>query len=224
MAAPDTIILHRRRHAVIETLKRDGPQSAQQLADALDVTHMAVRQHLYDLEARGIVRAVERPVPRGRPKKQWELTRRADAFFPDGHGELAASLLEEMTRAFGADGLARLLRERTEKQVAHYRERMAKARGLRERVERLAEARSEEGYMAAVEQAPDGGLLLVENHCPICDAARACSGLCSAELECFREVLGDGVRVERTSHILAGARRCAYRISAQPASDSSRST
>ena len=78
--------------------------------------------------------------------------------------------------------------------------------------------------MAAVEQASDGGLLLVENHCPICDAARACSGLCTAELACFREALGDDVRVERTSHILAGARRCAYRISAHRDSDSSRST
>jgi predicted ArsR family transcriptional regulator len=30
----------------------------------------------------------------------------------------------------------------------------------------------------------------------------------------FRAVLGDDVRVERSDHILAGARRCAYRITA----------
>ncbi|MGH2578525.1 MAG: MarR family transcriptional regulator, partial [Actinomycetota bacterium] len=42
--------------------------------------------------------------------------------------------------------------------------------------------------------------------------ARACQGFCRSELEVFRDVLGPGVEVERVEHILAGARRCAYRI------------
>ena len=58
----------------------------------------------------------------------------------------------------------------------------------------------------------DGTLTLVENHCPVCAAATACRTLCRSELAIFRDVLGDGARVERTDHILAGARRCAYRV------------
>jgi predicted ArsR family transcriptional regulator len=54
---------------------------------------------------------------------------------------------------------------------------------------------------------------LVENHCPICVAAAACTNLCAGELHVFQAVLGEDVAVERTDHILAGARRCAYRIS-----------
>ena len=38
---------------------------------------------------------------------------------------------------------------------------------------------------------------------------------CRAELEVFQDTLGAGVIVERTDHILAGARRCAYRITAK---------
>ncbi len=82
---------------------------------------------------------------------------------------------------------------------------------------RLAELRSVEGYMAAWSADADGGFTLVENHCPICAAATACQGFCRAELEVFRAVLGDGVSVERTDYILAGARRCAYRITSSPA-------
>jgi len=52
----------------------------------------------------------------------------------------------------------------------------------------------------------------VENHCPICAAARICQGLCREELALFHRVLGKNVRVERLSHILAGAGRCAYRV------------
>ncbi len=73
--------------------------------------------------------------------------------------------------------------------------------------------RTEEGYLAEVVDDPDGkGVLLVEHHCPICTAATACAGLCTSELDLFRDVLGASVKVERTQHLLSGDRRCAYRI------------
>jgi predicted ArsR family transcriptional regulator len=66
----------------------------------------------------------------------------------------------------------------------------------------MAEARVDE----------DGSVLLVQNHCPICAAARVCQQLCRSELDVFARVLGPDCTVERTEHQLAGARRCAYRI------------
>ena len=84
---------------------------------------------------------------------------------------------------------------------------------LEARVSELAAIRSREGYMAEWERLDDGTYLLAENHCPICAAATECQGLCRAELLVFQSVLGPEVHVERAEHILAGARRCAYRIS-----------
>ena len=83
---------------------------------------------------------------------------------------------------------------------------------IAKRAQALAEIRREQGYMAECTRMPDGSILLAENHCPICAAASICQGLCREELSLFRAVLGDKARVERTDHILAGARRCAYRI------------
>lgn len=65
--------------------------------------------------------------------------------------------------------------------------------------------------MAEVQKA-SGGYLLVENHCPVCSAAAACTNLCAMELEVFRKSLGRSFTVERIDHILAGARRCAYLV------------
>jgi len=76
----------------------------------------------------------------------------------------------------------------------------------------LAAIRTDEGYMASAKPQGDGSVLLLENHCPICAAAVACTGLCAKELEVFQTVLGKDVAVERTEHIVAGARRCAYRV------------
>ena len=101
--------------------------------------------------------------------------------------------------------------ERERETLARYKAAMRGARSLAERARRLARLRSEEGYMAECIAKPDGAMLLVENHCPVCAAAQTCQGLCRSELEIFRAVLS-GAAVERADHILAGARRCAYRI------------
>jgi predicted ArsR family transcriptional regulator len=103
--------------------------------------------------------------------------------------------------------------ERTRLQTKAYGERMrAVGKSLEARVNALAKIRAEQGYMAEAARQRDGSFLLIENHCPICAAATACQGLCREELMLFSTVLGDEVNVERTDHILAGARRCAYRI------------
>jgi len=83
---------------------------------------------------------------------------------------------------------------------------------LKSRVRVLAAIRREQGYMAVCVTRADGSLLLRENHCPICVAAKSCQGLCREELGLFRTVLGTRAQVERTDHIIAGASRCAYVI------------
>ncbi len=69
-----------------------------------------------------------------------------------------------------------------------------------------------EGYMAEVVQEKPGRYLLIEHHCPICDAAKCCQGLCRAELDVFRKTLGRGVTIERIEHLLSEGDRCVYRI------------
>ena len=202
----------RTRKAIIHILKQQAAQDAAALADQLALSAMAVRQHLYELRDQGLVAYEEQARPLGRPAKLWHLTPAADRFFPDGHRELSLDLIGAMKQAFGSAGLERLVKLRSRAQVKVYRTRIKPDASLTKRLAALAEIRTEEGYMAAVRKDSRDAYLLVENHCPICSAAAACSGLCAGELEVFRKVLGRDVRVERSEHILAGARRCAYRV------------
>jgi len=201
------------RAAVRELLKREGPISADSAAAKLGITAMAVRQHLYALEAEGEAAHVAEARPRGRPVKLWRLTEAADSHFADSHSSLATDLIVQMKKAFGEEGVDRLLKLRNAELEKTYRAKTDQAPSLRAKLEALARIRSAEGYMAEVRRDPEtGDWLLVENHCPICSAARLCTGLCREELALFNRVLGKNVRVERVSHILAGAGRCAYRV------------
>ena len=189
---------------------------AAQVAARLGLTAMAVRQHLYQLQREKLVAAQERPVPLGRPAKYWQLTREADRLFPDAYAEVSVSLIDAVGDAFGEVGLKRVMQSRYARQRADYLRRIPASLPLREKLQRLARTRTEEGYMADVKPAGKGAFLLVENHCPICAAATACKGFCVTELDLLRAVLGPGVVVERTEHIVSGDRRCAYRITHNP--------
>ena len=202
---------------ILYLLKTKGPQAAGALAQRLHLTAMAVRQHLYRFREEGLVKFSNERRPVGRPAQVWRLTERAAARFPESHAELTLEMISAIRTAFGEEGLNKLLKERTRRQLRDYSERMKSAgSGLLERVRVLSEIRSAQGYMSECAARPDGSILFAENHCPICVAAESCQGLCREELSLFREVLGKKISVERTDHILAGARRCAYVICPAP--------
>lgn len=200
---------------ILLQLKTKGPQAAAQIAKRLGVTAMAIRQHLYILRDGGLVTYEDERRKVGRPARIWRITEQAQARFPDSHAELTVEMLAIVRATFGERGIERLMAERTRLQTKAYGERLrAAGKSLEARVNALAKIRAEQGYMAEAARQRDGSFLLTENHCPICAAATECQGLCREELSLFSAVLGHDVSVERTDHILAGARRCAYRITA----------
>ena len=204
---------HRRSSSdrLLGIIKRRGPQRAADLGRVLGVTAEAARQQLVQLTDAGLVtsQALKRGV--GRPARLWCLTAAGHARFPDTHAELTVQLIDAIRGELGDAALDRIIRARQADIRRGYRAALEGARTLEARVARLAELRAREGYMA--EWRKDGeGFLLLEHHCPICTAATACRGFCRSELEIFRDALGRDAEVERVEHLLAGARRCAYRI------------
>jgi predicted ArsR family transcriptional regulator len=198
---------------ILYLLKTRGPQTAQALAALLELTSMGARRQLEAFERKGLVAWEDRSGEGvGRPARYWYLTETGHARFPDRHADLTVALIAQVRSLFGQDGLDRLIAAREADSRQHYTAALADAPTLQDRAKALAATRTDEGYMAEVQPQPDGSVLLVENHCPICTAARECPGFCQSELAVFQAAMGETCRVERTDHLLAGARRCAYRI------------
>jgi len=206
------IAAERTADRLLMILKTRGAQTTRSLARALEISVPGVQQQLSRLEMDGMVESTPNSGGVGRPALNWSLTERALDRFPDTHAELTVTLIESIRRSLGDTALEAVIAERETASRARYREGLAGAKTLKARLTRLAELRSDEGYMAEVERLPDRGWLLAENHCPICAAARSCQGFCRHELELFRELLGPEVNVERVEYLLDGGRRCAYSI------------
>ncbi|WP_049612292.1 helix-turn-helix transcriptional regulator [Yersinia pekkanenii] len=191
-------------------LKTRGPLQASDAGNILGTTGEAARQQFVKLAKAGLVMSEAQTRGVGRPIQLWQLTEAGNAQFPDAHGELTVQLLRLIRSQLG-DSALELLIDSREQEIRHqYCQAMVGADDVTERVERLVEIRTGEGYMAQIQVEADGSLLFIENHCPICAAATHCQGFCRAELAVFQQALG--VPVERVEHILSGSRRCTYRI------------
>jgi predicted ArsR family transcriptional regulator len=204
---------HRGSLRVLHALKSAGPQTAEALGRRLGMTAVGARHHLAHLQEEGRVGAVDQSEGVGRPKRIWSLTEAGHARFPDNHAGLTLELITAIRKTGGEPMLDAVIAAREKAALATYRRALDGAASLKDKVKRLAKIRSEEGYMASTAAGGDGTVLLIENHCPICAAAKACPGFCRSELALFRETLGADVNVAREEHIVAGARRCVYRIS-----------
>lgn len=193
-------------------LKSRGPLSTAALATALQTTTEGTRQQVMKLVEAGLVRGtLEAPSGVGRPGQLWTLSAAGHARFPDRHGELTRTLIDSVREVFGEAGLERLITQRENTTRTSYLQACAGMATLEPRLRTLTALRDEEGYMARLEQ--DGAdWLLVEDHCPICVAAQTCQGFCRSELDVFRAVVGPVGTLRREEHLIAGARRCVYRI------------
>jgi len=203
---------HRGSLRVLHALKSAGPQTAEALGRKLGMTAVGARQHLARLHEEDLVAAVDQSEGVGRPKRIWSLTEAGHARFPDNHAGLTLELITAIRKTGGEAMLDQIIEAREKSALVTYRRALEGAASLKDKVKRLAKIRSEEGYMASIAAGGDGAMLLIENHCPICIAAKACQGFCRSELALFRETLGENVGVAREEHIVAGARRCVYKI------------
>ena len=75
----------------------------------------------------------------------------------------------------------------------------------------MARILDEDGYLATAQRVGSDHYRLIEHNCAITSVARRYGQACSSEIDFIRAVLPNA-RIERTSHIIEGARHCAYDI------------
>lgn len=201
---------------ILFLLKTRGPLKTNELATLLELTFEATRQQIQKLQTAELIVGVSAPIKgAGRPSLKWTLTDAGQKQFPDSHGVLTLHLIESIEAVFGSDGIEKIIGSMEASNRQEYVQACAQASSLEEKVAILVRIRELAGYMAHMEPAGQGWLL-IEKHCPICAAARRCQGFCRSELQIFRAAMGDGAIVERCEHLISGDRRCVYNIQPLP--------
>ncbi len=177
---------------ILHTIKREGAVTAKQVANDLHITTMGARQHLQSLEDEGILIFYDVKVKVGRPTRHWSLTKKGHDQFADRHGELTIQMIDAVEHLFGQDGLAKVTAEREAHTLQHYQQALIACNDLATKLHTLVKLREQEGYMAELERT-EWGYLLIENHCPICRAAKRCPLSASPNSMCLSSYLAQSV-------------------------------
>jgi DeoR family suf operon transcriptional repressor len=200
------------RRRVLYAVRRRGEATAEQVADQLNMSVSGARQHLSSLVEDGLAE-VSDSVPQGRRGRRaliYSVTAMGDALFPKAYAELTNELLGYLADEQPA-ALESLFARRRDKRISSARRRLVDRPELVDRVAELARILDEDGYLASWEALDDGGFRIVEHNCAIWAVASRYGQACTSELDFIRAVLPDA-RIERTQHMVEGARRCAYEI------------
>jgi predicted ArsR family transcriptional regulator len=197
-------------------LRQAGPTSPDGLASALHASRTGVLQQLYALEEAGLVTHAAEKHGVGRPRHVYDVTPDAQGLFPTDYGGFASGLVKAI-EAIGGDDLVEQVFAARRRQIGdRIRRRMAERlpddAPLADKVRMLAVLQDEAGYLAEAMVAEDGAIRLREHNCAIDKIARRTTAPCDAELDLFRELLGDAV--QRETHIAAGDRCCTYFVPA----------
>jgi DeoR family suf operon transcriptional repressor len=201
------------RRNVLYAVRRRGEATAEQVAESLGMTVSGARQHLSALVEVGLLEAGESPEPtgrRGRRSLVYGVTPTGDALFPKAYGELTNELLGFLDDE-APETVNRLFARRRDARTANAVARLAPLASLEDKVAELSRILDEDGYLASWQPEPAGSFLIVEHNCAIWAVAGRYGQACSSELEFIQSVL-EPARVERTSHMIEGDRRCAYRV------------
>ena len=215
------------RATIARLILENGPVTAAGLSTRLNLTPAAVRRHLDNLLAGGMIetRTARRPASRGRgrPAKLFAITDVGRSAFEHAYDDLATSALRFLAEVAGPDTVAEFAR----RQVADLERRygpVVQGAAPHDRVAALAEALSADGYAASASGAPspgsdpgDGseagrGEQLCQHHCPVAHVAAEFPQLCEAETEAFGRLLG--TPVQRLATIAHGDGICTTHITA----------
>lgn len=198
---------------ILSLLKKNGQMTSKQVGDIIGVTSMGARQHLTAMEKDGLVDSEFVRQKAGRPALYFKLTDKANSYFPQRYGPLAMDILKNMEDMEGRDTVEKILERRRDNLKQNYCSSISKngttSADLKERVQKLADLRDNDGYMTEMEE-KEGEFLIIEHNCPIQIIAKEYNEVCQHELELFKDVLN--APVERVEHMVKGERSCVYRV------------
>ena len=207
------------RARIARLILENGPVTAAALSTRLGLTPAAVRRHLDNLLAGGLIetRTARRPASRGRgrPAKLFGIPDAGRRAFEHAYDDLATSALRFLAEVAGPEAVAEFARRQVAELERRYRQVM-EAAAPEEKVKALAEALSGDGYAASATSAPTrgagGGEQLCQHHCPVAHVAAEFPQLCEAETEAFARLLG--TPVQRLATIAHGDGICTTHVTA----------
>jgi predicted ArsR family transcriptional regulator len=195
------------RAELVLALKGGPGLTARALIERLGLSPNAVRHHLKELEAAGLVTYDRQAGAVGAPSHRYHLTSAGEALFPRRYEEAVSRLLDHVVAHEGRAAAVSVLETKYRELASRLRAELVEASPA-ERLHAVTRALEAEGFMPELKENGSGLPMLVEHNCPMQQVAERFPELCEAEARFLAEVLEADVR--RGAHIPSGCGSCEY--------------
>jgi predicted ArsR family transcriptional regulator len=194
---------------IIKNLKRSTGMSVNELATALGMSYMGVKQHCVELQKKGYLDTWRRPKNVGRPEKVYRLTDKARPLFPMYDNELTLEILGATDQLHGTNAAEKLLYAYFQKKGDQYSKKV-KGGSVVDRASSLSRQRDKEGYVSECEFDKEGGFRMVEYHSPYSALAQKYPTVYRMEQQMLERVIG--TRIDRGEEKASGLVKYVFRV------------
>jgi DeoR family suf operon transcriptional repressor len=197
------------RSDILIALKRDASVTIRDLTELLTLSLNAVRHHLKELEADGLVEFDLEHKGVGAPARVYRLTPKGHALFPRRYLETLTGVLALVEERGGRPAAVSILEAHFDELAARLADQL-EGRTAEERLDIVTRALAAEGYMPEWRGAGQWSVTLREHNCAIQAVAERYPEICAAEQRFLERVLS--AAVDRKAHILGGCSMCEYHL------------
>jgi DeoR family suf operon transcriptional repressor len=198
------------KEKIFQALRAKGQMTVSDLAEALEITPIAIRHHLSSLQTDGMVEVREERHGVGRPRQVYKLTSHAMERNTSKYYQFTNLLLDQLKEHLSPEMVNKLLLEVASSMAGDWKKELDSL-PLPRRLDRLVELLTQEGFVARVEPAGPGCYCLTELACPYSRISLTHPEVCAIDASMLSRALGTDV--ERTSCIRSGSDSCTYSIS-----------
>lgn len=169
-------------------LKRSNGMSVKELALALKMSYMGVKQHCDALKKNGYLDTWRRPKGTGRPEKIYRAAPKLDEILPCWGNELSFGLLAQMAQSYGEAMPDRLLYSFLQQKLEGWGARI-KGTSVKDRLQELVKQRNLDGWLSDFCD-DEQGLRILDHHSPLNGVAKIYPNIWDLETRVLSIFLG----------------------------------
>ncbi len=200
------------RSKILSLIKSEQATTVKDISDLLNISQVAVRQHVTILLDENLVEMEPIRSRPGRPQHKFKITAEGDEQFPRCYDRISLDLLNELQDWQGSEAVQTLFQRQSERTL----QRLTAAAGddgdVSNVLSLLAADLTERGFMAELCMSDRGTAELVYRNCAACSVAQLHPDICCAG---HAHLLGRVVGDENVSHLTSrksGAASCTVRV------------
>lgn len=222
------LLLQTTKSQILAHIKRTGGSTVDELATALGLARMTVRQHLAALERDNLLQSRGVKGTTGRPRHVFSLSDKGQEIFPKRYDRLADLLLQEIAaledhEIAGLNPLEkkRLILGKMVSRIAREHAPRVTGKPLPERVALVTDILHQEGGFAEWHKA-EQGYEIIDYNCIYRKVAAVHNELCDWHVALLGQLLGNEVRCEQ--YVAQGADCCRFVVDGEASVTEGRAT